>query len=68
MGNQPSTPSADELIAARPIAQCLSIHDFVRVDLPLDAVLGAFANFVTAEMIEQLVRRAWTVEATDAMV
>ena len=64
-GDEPS-PSAGEVFSARPIVQCLSIHDFVRVDLPIDAVLGAFAHFVTPQLIEQLVRDAWTKEIAAA--
>jgi hypothetical protein len=37
----------------------LTVHDFVPVDLPLDAVLGAFAHFVTEERVGRLVADVW---------
>ncbi|MGF1599389.1 MAG: hypothetical protein ACFCVK_21160 [Acidimicrobiales bacterium] len=44
----------------------LFIHDFVRVDLPYDAVVGAFTHFVGPEIIGQLVTEAWRSELAEA--
>ena len=56
---------AEAVFTALPVAQCLAIHDFVRVDLPVDAVLGAFEHFVSSQMVERLVLQAWTVEVSE---
>lgn len=44
-------------------ARSLYIHDFVRVDLPFDAVVGAFTHFVDTDLIRRLVAMAWTDES-----
>ncbi|MDH3681024.1 MAG: hypothetical protein OEV40_13880 [Acidimicrobiia bacterium] len=44
----------------------LFIHDFVRVDLPFDAVVGAFRYFVSGELIGRLVADAWLRETAEA--
>lgn len=43
----------------------LFIHDFVRVDLPFDAVVGAFRYFVSGELIGRLVADAWLREMAE---
>ncbi|MCP3991222.1 MAG: hypothetical protein GY724_19260 [Actinomycetia bacterium] len=46
-------------------SRCLYVHDFVRVDLPFDAVVGAFTHFVTSDMMRQLVSDAWDDESAE---
>jgi hypothetical protein len=46
-------------------SRCLYVHDFVRVDLPFDAVVGAFTHFVTSDLMCQLVADAWSHEASE---
>lgn len=41
----------------------LFVHDFVRLDVAFGTVVGAFANFVSAEIIAALVREAWMAES-----
>ncbi|MEM7337282.1 MAG: hypothetical protein AAF467_01475 [Actinomycetota bacterium] len=41
------------------------IHDFVRVDLPFDAVVAAFAHSVGPDLLSALVDRAWTEEVAE---
>ncbi len=47
-------------------ANGLFIHDFVPVELPFDAVVGAFTYFVSPELISMLVTRAWASELLEA--
>ena len=54
----PSFASAGE-------SRCLYVHDFIRVDLPFDAVVGAFTHFVTSDLMCQLVANAWDTEASE---
>ncbi len=44
----------------------LFVHDLVRVELPYDAVAGAFLHFVTPEFLSSLVVEAWRVESEAA--
>jgi hypothetical protein len=39
------------------------VHDFVRLNLPFDTVVGAFANFVSAEILAGLLQEAWLAES-----
>lgn len=52
-------------LAASTPSSGLFIHDFVRVDLPFDAVVGAFAYFVSPELISRLVADAWMCETAE---
>lgn len=62
MEQNPVDPS--RVINADVDMRCLSVHDFVRVDLPFDAVVGAFAHFVTPRLIRRLVAEAWKEESS----
>jgi hypothetical protein len=46
-------------------SRCLYVHDFVRIDLPFDAVVGAFTHFVTSDLMQQLVADAWICESSE---
>lgn len=41
------------------------IHDFVRIDLPFDAVVAAFAHSVGPDLLCDIVNRAWTEEVAE---
>lgn len=41
------------------------VHDFVPVELPFDAVVGAFTYFVSPQLIAMLVAEAWTSELAE---
>jgi hypothetical protein len=56
LSEPPSAAAADQL----------TIHDFVRVDAPFDAIAGAFVHHVSPELIGRLVLQAWTAELTEA--
>lgn len=43
----------------------LFIHDFVKVDLPYDAVVAAFTYFVSPALISQLAVEAWRCESAE---
>ncbi len=43
----------------------LSIHDFVRIDLPMSAVVGAFTHYVRPELLGRLVIEAWDAELSE---
>lgn len=49
-----------------PPTAAVFVHDFVRVDLPLDAVVGAFTYFVSPELLGDLVCEAWLSELAEA--
>lgn len=59
--------SPDHVVTTDGAIRCLSIHDFVRVDLPFDAVVGAFAHFVTPDLIRRLVIDAWIEESSEVV-
>lgn len=44
----------------------LTVHDFVRVELPFGAVVGAFTHFVSPELLGGLVLAAWESERSEA--
>ena len=50
---------SDAFLAGNEVGTCLTVHDFVPVDLPLDAVIGAFAHFVTEQRLARLVTEVW---------
>lgn len=60
-----TSASPDRVVTADGAVRCLSIHDFVRVNLPFDAVVGAFAHFVTPDLIGRLVIEAWIDESSE---
>ncbi len=62
MGNRHLSPAS---LASVGESRCLYVHDFVRVDLPFDAVVGAFTHFVTSDMMRQLVSDAWDDESAE---
>jgi hypothetical protein len=41
------------------------VHDFIRVDLPFDAVVGAFTHFVTSDLVCHLVADAWADQSAE---
>ena len=41
------------------------IHDFVAINLPFGALVGAFSHYVSSEMIGQLVIEAWKAEVAE---
>ena len=45
----------------------LYVHDFVRIDLPVDTVVTAFVNYVSPEMLSELARDAWRGEANEVL-
>jgi hypothetical protein len=55
---------SDAFLDGNELGTCLTVHDFVPVELPLDAVVGAFAHFVTEDRIARLVGEAWDRERT----
>ncbi len=44
-------------------AQRFFVHDFVAVDLPFDAVVSAFVNYLRPEGIAPLILEAWRAES-----
>ena len=53
-------------LSVAPPTSGLFVHDFVRVELPYDAVIGAFAYFVSPELIGEIVADAWRCETSEA--
>ena len=58
-GMESDSRRSDAFLDGNELGTCLTVHDFVPVELPLDAVVGAFAHFVTEDRIARLVDEAW---------
>lgn len=60
-----TVPDTQMMFTTEGATRCLSVHDFVRIDLPFDAVVGAFANFVTTDLLRGLIVEAWNEESAE---